>query len=444
VKGKKDDKMLRELFRQKLENAELVPDPSVGPELFKKLARKEFLHFNPARFNIWYAGGIAVAGAALAIVLSSGQEKVKKESPAISPVENSQSATSDDLQQDKIQYPDKNLVKNSQAGNQGRGKGSKRNPETGNNKLSERYNQNQNTGVGKPAGSTATLAEKGLFGAAGTEKNKLREGAINHGSFIIASVSEGCTPLKVKFRNSSVLSDSCLWSFGDGGFSVEKEPEWLFDVPGEYKVTLNVFGPNNFRSDYSTSVIVHPRPSARFEITPEDAILPDDEIRFHNYSVDAVRFKWYFGDGNSSELSDPEHNYKKYGKYDIRLVAISDKGCRDSIIVSNAFSGSGYFIDFPNAFIPNPDGPSNGYYSTRSDEASQVFHPIFSGVSEYQLKVFSRRGLLIFESNDINTGWDGYYKGQLSEPGVYIWKVRGNFMNGEPFTKMGDVTLLKN
>ena len=53
-------------------------------------------------------------------------------------------------------------------------------------------------------------------------------------------------------------------------------------------------------------------------------------------------------------------------------------------------------------------------------------------------------GILIFETNDINIGWDGYFKGQLSNSGVYIWKVRGKYRNGEPFTKMGDVTLLKN
>jgi hypothetical protein len=52
-------------------------------------------------------------------------------------------------------------------------------------------------------------------------------------------------------------------------------------------------------------------------------------------------------------------------------------------------------------------------------------------------------GIQIFESNDINIGWDGYNNGQLCEPGVYIWKVRVKFRNGEPFTKMGDVTLLK-
>ena len=35
-------------------------------------------------------------------------------------------------------------------------------------------------------------------------------------------------------------------------------------------------------------------------------------------------------------------------------------------------------------------------------------------------------------------------KGQLSEPGVYIWKVRGSYLNGDTFIKMGDITLLKN
>jgi hypothetical protein len=125
-------------------------------------------------------------------------------------------------------------------------------------------------------------------------------------------------------------------------------------------------------------------------------------------------------------------------------VVYSDWGCSDSVTVFNALSGSQYFINFPNAFIPNVQGPSGGYYSSKSDEAAQVFHPSYSGVSDYQLKIFSKLGIQIFESNDINLGWDGYNNGQLCEPGVYIWKVRVKFRNGEPFIKMGDVTLLKN
>ncbi|PKK89316.1 MAG: hypothetical protein CVV62_01435 [Tenericutes bacterium HGW-Tenericutes-7] len=124
-------------------------------------------------------------------------------------------------------------------------------------------------------------------------------------------------------------------------------------------------------------------------------------------------------------------------------MVFNEYGCPDSIMVRNAFSGSAYFIEFPNAFIPNPDGTSGGVYSSKSDESAQVFHPVFHGISEYQLKIFSKLGILIFESNDINIGWDGYLNGQLSNPGVYIWKVRGKYRNGEPFIKMGDLTLLK-
>jgi hypothetical protein len=157
-----------------------------------------------------------------------------------------------------------------------------------------------------------------------------------------------------------------------------------------------------------------------------------------------LRYLWNFGDGNTSDLFEPLHRYEKYGNYNISLKVYSEAGCSDSLLVYNAFSGSAFYIEFPNAFIPNTNGPSGGVYSSTSDESAQVFHPSYSGVSEYHLKIFSKLGVLIFETNDINIGWDGYFKGQLTNPGVYIWKVRGNFSNGEPFTKMGDVTLLKN
>jgi hypothetical protein len=51
--------------------------------------------------------------------------------------------------------------------------------------------------------------------------------------------------------------------------------------------------------------------------------------------------------------------------------------------------------------------------------------------------------MMVFESNDLDIGWDGYYKGQMCSPGVYIWKARGSWRNGQPIVESGDVTLLK-
>ena len=75
MKEDKEDRILRKLFRQKLGNAEVSPSPSAGRILMRKLWRRESLRFNPGRFNIWYGGGIIAAGAALAIILSSDNDK---------------------------------------------------------------------------------------------------------------------------------------------------------------------------------------------------------------------------------------------------------------------------------------------------------------------------------------------------------------------------------
>jgi PKD repeat protein len=446
VKGKIEDRMLNELFRQKLENAEVTPAPSVNENLMRRLGRREFLHFNPTRFNIWYAGSIAVAGAALAVFLSSGPDKSKTERKTVEPlaieIQNS------NVTENKALNVPSDQVKNSSENIQEKTAERKKSPSlqtaTVKNEKAEQDMSNRKEIISAPSAIVSTLPKNGVIKGASTEIDELKGGINNSENLIEASVTEGCAPLKIRFKNKTGSFDSCVWNFSDGGYSTQKNPEWIFENAGEYKIILQVSGPGNIKSVSSTVITVHPKPLTKFEFTPEDAIIPDDQISFHNYSTGAEKYRWDFGDGNSSELFEPLYSYNKSGKYNVRLVAFSEFGCSDSLIIYNAFSNSGYFINLPNAFIPNPNGTTGGYYTLKSDEASQVFHPVFSGVSDYQLRIFNRRGMMIFESNDVNIGWDGYYKGQLSDAGVYIWKVRGNFVNGETFTKMGDVTLLKN
>jgi hypothetical protein len=442
VKGKKEDKALNELFRQKLGNAEVIPSPSVSKAMMRRLARREFLHFNPARFNIWYASGVVVIGAALALILSSGPGS--NDQKLLSPVSGGINETGviNEKTTDKTGLPD---VKQAEDTRDSRVKvnASSKKPSV---KTEEdgiiKENQEKKGNIVSPT-EIPSIPEGGLFKDIITEKDKLQPGARKIDNLIGASVTDGCTPLKVIFKNRAMSFDSCRWTFGDGGHSYDKNPEWLFDVEGEYEVILQVFNQGGNQSFSSIIINVHPNPEARFEITPENALIPDDEITFLNYSANAEEYKWDFGDGSTSELFEPKHSYSRYGNFNVRLIASSEYGCSDSLVVLNAF-GSGYYIRFPNAFMPNPNGPSGGFYSTRSDEFAYVFHPVYSGISDYQMRIFTRRGILIFESNDVNIGWDGYYKGQFSDPGVYIWKVRGNYINGEPFTLMGDVTLLKN
>lgn len=440
MKERNGDKELRELFRNKLENAEVVPSPSVSKVIMKKLAVRSFLRFNAARFNAWYAGAIVAAGTIIAVILSSNPQSDEsyKESPVTkepdTQIINEKVSGDDTIPEERGDTENKTVIE-------------KQEEKASHPKITT---DDQETVVPEQkAGHVNSVKIPDISGEAiisekETGRTSLKTTVVKKDSYIAASVIEGCAPLKVIFRSMIAPEDSCKWTFGDGGHSYDRNTEWLFDIEGEYRVNLDVYTAEGKRHSSSVDIIVHPSPEARFEITPENAIIPDDEIVFLNYSTNAVKYKWDFGDGTISELFEPRHVYSRYDDYDIQLIAYSEYGCSDSLMIYTAFSGSGYFVDFPNAFIPNPNGPSGGYYSPRSDESAFVFHPVYSGVANYQLRLFSRLGILIFESNDINIGWDGYYKGALCEPGVYIYKVRGLYINGEPFTKMGDVTLLKN
>ncbi len=444
MKPKKADRNLREIFRHTLENAEVTPDPAVSLKLMRKLAVREFLHFSPARFNVYYLGGIIAAAIVTVLLISPAKEGNEMIQPG-----NSVRQTLSVASGERLMIP---------AGQNTSGKklsdSIKITPPAGKESNTGKQPVVLNPAVRKSVSidtynlSTDTLKRSlegtSLFPGVTEEKLKLQEMKRSEEELFKSSVTKGCAPLRVIFKSNIPEYDSCFWTFGDGGSSSGRNPEWIYDVEGDYKVVLKVIGPDGIVTSSSSAISVFPGPSASFEIYPDNIAIPEDEVHFQNYSSGAVRYLWHFGDGSTSELFEPVHRYEKSGNYDISLKVFSENGCADSLVVYNAFSGSSYFIEFPNAFIPNEGGPSGGLYSPKSDETAQVFHPSFYGVSEYHLKIFSKLGVLIFETNDINVGWDGYYKGQLSNSGVYIWKVRGNFTNGEPFTKMGDVTLLKN
>ncbi|MGA2407013.1 MAG: PKD domain-containing protein [Bacteroidales bacterium] len=444
MKAKKQNITIRELFRQKLENAEIIPEASVKKRLMRRVDQEEFLRFNPSRFNIYYLGGMLLAGITTALILFFGSGNQDHSKP-ISFSGNLSKIDSTRYLKVEVEQPFRKESNKSNISYNESLKTRVSSVPSDFSKIEEaKTAESQKNNGPIQTGISHSFSKNGLFSEASADKKKLQGGYKPDEVLIGASALEGCAPLKLRFLNKSISCDSCRWTFGDGGYSNEKDPYWIFDVDGEYKVVLQVFNYDGTQISSSVEVKVHPRPQAHFEITPEKAVLPKDEIRFLNYSNNAVNFKWDFGDGATSELFEPRHLYTKFSNYNVRLIVFSEWGCSDSLTVMNAFSGSEYFIDFPNAFIPNTQGPTGGYYSSKSDEAAQVFHPVHSGVSDFQLKIFSKLGILIFESSDINLGWDGYIKGQLSEPGVYIWKVRGKFRNGEPFIKMGDVTLLKN
>lgn len=255
--------------------------------------------------------------------------------------------------------------------------------------------------------------------------------------------SDGCAPLNVSFTNNSINGESYLWDFGDGDFSSDENPTHTYYSAGTFQVQLMVT--NSGGQDIKNDVIitVFPAPQAYFTVAPTLVSIPDQAIQCFNQSQDASTYLWDFGDGNNSTEENPNHYYTEEGEYDIILKVWSDHQCPDEYTIHNAVVATGEGqIKFPNAFSPNPSGPSDGTYDP-NDYSNDIFHPVYKGVVDYELNIFNRWGELIFVSKDPKIGWDGYYRGKLCKQDVYVWKIKVKFVNNEVITRVGDVTLLR-
>ncbi|WP_430812046.1 MULTISPECIES: PKD domain-containing protein [unclassified Carboxylicivirga] len=258
----------------------------------------------------------------------------------------------------------------------------------------------------------------------------------------IVDKEEGCFPHKVKFTNYSVGGDDFTWDFGDGVSSTVRSPSHTYEQAGIYTAALTVAGPDGQDAVFTQRIIVHDHPVADFTVGPEVVYIPEDEIRCHDMSIDAIRWFWDFGDGNSSEERNPSHTYSDGGVYDITLRVENALGCESSLTKEEAVTAelSG-FVAFPTAFRPRPGGSGNtGNLGDRSDA---IFKPQHRDVATFHIQVFNRWGQMIFESHNIDEGWNGNFKGKLAPQAVYVYKAAGTFTNGREFNKAGSILLVR-
>lgn len=115
------------------------------------------------------------------------------------------------------------------------------------------------------------------------------------------------------------------------------------------------------------------------------------------------------------------------GKYWVR--ASNNLGCQADTLLNIPFDC--IIADIPTAFSPNGDGNNDILY-VRGE-----------GIQEIYLKIYNRWGELVFESHDINMGWDGKYKGADAPVEAYGYVLSVLFVNNQIFQKAGNITLIR-
>ncbi|HSG67392.1 MAG TPA: gliding motility-associated C-terminal domain-containing protein [Bacteroidales bacterium] len=133
-------------------------------------------------------------------------------------------------------------------------------------------------------------------------------------------------------------------------------------------------------------------------------------------------YTWQDGSNGST------YQASQYGTY---YVIADVQGCADADTLTIS-EDCPSLIWFPNSFTPNGDG------------INESFKPVYDNVDVYQIRIFNRWGQLVFESNNINNGWDGKLNGELCPGGVYVFiSEYTDNQKGVVNTVNGSVTLLR-
>ncbi len=257
-------------------------------------------------------------------------------------------------------------------------------------------------------------------------------------------IDEGCAPLTVHFPTGLTNQPvSYLWQFGDGTSSTSMMPVHVYPA-GDYAVSLAVTTPLGCTADALNTGMVHAYapPTAAFTASAWDTDVDHANVQFTDQSTGSVSgWAWTFGDGGYSITENPLYHFMEPGTWQVSLEVTDEHGCTDATDHAVTVSPV-YDITIPNAFTPNPNGGSGGSYDA-TDLSNDVFYPFVRFVKDFRMRVFNRWGELVFESNDIKQGWDGYYKGHISQQDVYVYQLWVRFVDNKEVQRMGDLTLFR-
>ena len=196
------------------------------------------------------------------------------------------------------------------------------------------------------------------------------------------------------------------------------QSHFLIDSPGEYWVqsvngcrwmadTINIQYYDDFVLDLGNDTIVCDGDSIVFDLSFKDA-------------------EYYWNDGSvesSFEISQS-------GTYWV-IVSNQCSIQRDSILIESIYCDP--IVTMPNIFTPNNDG------------VNDYFVPVeITHVEEINLVIFNRWGKMVYETNDVEFGWDGRSNEGDCSDGVYYWILNYRSRNNLQGIIKGHLTLLRN
>ena len=210
-----------------------------------------------------------------------------------------------------------------------------------------------------------------------------------------------------------------LWSTG--------ETTQTITVANPGVVSLTVTGVCNVSTSEVTIIVEDLE--VDFEALPASGPAPL-EVDINNLSSNSSFCNWLINNSPNQAPANGFITFNEQGTYIITLSCTSLNGCKKEATKIVNVGESDFAIYVPNTITPNGDG------------LNDLFKVYGFGISSINVKIYNRWGEMIYFWDDLDGGWDGTYKNQMVQQGVYSYIINGIDENKNKFKKIGSVTVL--
>jgi gliding motility-associated-like protein len=242
-----------------------------------------------------------------------------------------------------------------------------------------------------------------------------------------------CSGDPTYFWDSTSIADTTInywrWNFGDPSAIVDtsilEDPYFKYKKDGNYLVRLIVKDRFGCRDTVDSTITVRVTPVSAFTLVGNYEGV-QGKVKLNNHSSGATWYTWDFGNGKTSNDTNPVASFTEDGKYTIELISRNQYGCTDTTYYL-------YEILFRGLYVPNAFAPTSGNMGVR------LFKPVGMNLKTYHVEVFDQWGHLMWESTKLDNGvpmegWDGIYNGNLMPQGNYFWRITATFVDDSPWT----------
>ena len=180
------------------------------------------------------------------------------------------------------------------------------------------------------------------------------------------------------------------------------------------------------------SIILNPiiQPMAQMQVTPEYLTYEQTTLSAVDRSSGAIAREWFVDGVSFGEEQQITYSPDIFSDSVELLLTVASEQCVDSVTqIVYIYRNTVYS---PNAFTP--DESTNREFLLKLD-----------GILEFELNIYNRQGLLVFQTTDPQQPWDGTFKGKPCPQGNYVWvlKYTTNDMPQIPKTQKGSVLLIR-